>query len=81
MARADKQNEEVVIRILKDGRIVIEGAGLPPRRIRELRDTLQEVLGPAQILDDERRESPEAPRLWSDLEDDETDRDRERHKE
>ncbi len=80
MASGDKSNEELVIRVLKDGRIVIEGAGLPPRRIRELRDTLQEVLGPAKILDDERRESPEAPRLWSDLEDD-TDRERERHKE
>ena len=80
MAKAGKKNEELVIRVLKDGRIVIEGTGLPPRRIRELRDTLQEVLGPAQILDDERRESPEAPRLWGDL-DEETDQERERHKE
>ena len=80
MAKADKNSEDLVIRVLKDGRVVIEGAGLPPRRIRELRDALQEVLGPAQILDDERRESPEAPRLWSDL-DEEADRERERHKE
>jgi len=80
VAKADKNSEDLVIRVLKDGRVVIEGAGLPPRRIRELRDALQEVLGPAQILDDERRESPEAPRLWSDL-DEEADRERERHKE
>lgn len=57
-------NEEMIVRVLADGRIVIDGSGLAPSRLRELRDTLQEVLGPARIYDEERREYPDAVRIW-----------------
>ncbi len=66
-------NEEMIVRILPDGRIVIDGRGLPPRRIRELQETLQEVLGPAQIFDDTRREFPDAERIWGQAAQDEED--------
>jgi hypothetical protein len=56
--------EDLIVRLTKDGRIVIDGTGLPPRRLRELQEALREVLGPAELYDEERRESPEAPRLW-----------------
>ena len=64
MSNRAKQSEDLVIRVQKDGRIVIDGSGLPPRRLREIRAALEEVLGPAELYDEERRESPEAPRLW-----------------
>jgi len=78
--RRSRKSEELEIRILKDGRIVIDGSGLPPRRLRELRDTLQEVLGPAELFDEERRGSPEAPRLWGPESEDEEEQEREKEK-
>lgn len=78
MSRRNPKSEEMQIRLLKDGRIVIDGAGLPPRRLRELRDTLKEVLGPAEIYDEERRGSPEAPQLWGSEEEEEKEEDQER---
>jgi hypothetical protein len=57
-------HEEITIRVLRNGRIVIDGSGLPPRRLQELQQTLEEVLGPARLFDEERRQSPEAPRIW-----------------
>lgn len=81
MTPRSRKSEELEIRLLKDGRIVIDGTGLPPRRIRELRDTLQEVLGPAVIYDEERRGSPEAPRLWGPAEETEETEEKQRERE
>ena len=77
---AQKNQEKMTVRILRDGRIVIDGSGLPPRRLRELQETLQETLGPAVILDETTGNSPEAPRLWSGL-DFESDQQREQQSE
>ncbi len=79
MSPADpRNNEEMTIRVLPDGRIVIDGSGLPPRRLRELQETLQETLGPARLIESEAGEDPSGLRLWASAPRDE-DREQERN--
>lgn len=64
MSSEARRQDEMIIRILPDGKIVIDGSALPPRRLLEIQQSLQETVGKTTMIDPASGDSPDAPSIW-----------------